>query len=400
MRLVLTGAEQRGLVAATAALLDTGSPDHAGAPDPWPRAVAYSVRALFGADFTIQCEASCDGAEHFSPELPSEAVDAHRRLAVADADRIRCSDPDVDPLYAARARFVWSSDLLDAWCGGRLRHTAVYDALWTPTRTSGVVGVVDSGAGVSHQLCVAYQGRSARRVDRALALLALLTPAHHAAVMARRRARYVRGGPDTATLAWTDALADGVLVVATSGRELHRNAALGALLAAEPERDALGAALSRMARAACAARDAAERRPGAGAPRGPDAFSRVTAAPATQHLRTATAVYAATASLLPGGTAVVAVRRVAGGAPPAADPRALGALAARAGLTAREAEVAGLLARGADNAAVAAALGVSPHTARHHTEHALRKLGVRSRRAVAARLDAARLDAAARDAAW
>jgi DNA-binding CsgD family transcriptional regulator len=55
-------------------------------------------------------------------------------------------------------------------------------------------------------------------------------------------------------------------------------------------------------------------------------------------------------------------------------------------LTAREAEVARLLALGRSNGAIAAALGISAHTARHHTESVMAKLGVRSRAAVAARL--------------
>jgi DNA-binding CsgD family transcriptional regulator len=52
-------------------------------------------------------------------------------------------------------------------------------------------------------------------------------------------------------------------------------------------------------------------------------------------------------------------------------------------LTARERQVAALLARRATNAEIAAALGVSPHTARHHTEHVLQKLGLNSRRMLA-----------------
>jgi DNA-binding CsgD family transcriptional regulator len=49
------------------------------------------------------------------------------------------------------------------------------------------------------------------------------------------------------------------------------------------------------------------------------------------------------------------------------------------GLTRREAEVALLLAAGRGNAAIASSLGISPHTARHHTQHVLNKLGVHSR---------------------
>jgi DNA-binding CsgD family transcriptional regulator len=51
-------------------------------------------------------------------------------------------------------------------------------------------------------------------------------------------------------------------------------------------------------------------------------------------------------------------------------------------LTPREREVAALLAARRTNGEIAAALGVSPHTARHHTERVLRKYGVSSRRRV------------------
>lgn len=52
-------------------------------------------------------------------------------------------------------------------------------------------------------------------------------------------------------------------------------------------------------------------------------------------------------------------------------------------MTAREAEVALRLARGARNAAIASELHISPHTARHHTENVLAKLGVHARGEVA-----------------
>jgi DNA-binding NarL/FixJ family response regulator len=53
-------------------------------------------------------------------------------------------------------------------------------------------------------------------------------------------------------------------------------------------------------------------------------------------------------------------------------------------LTVREQEVAMLLSEGLSNAQVAQALGVSTHTARHHTESVLLKLGVHSRAAAGA----------------
>jgi DNA-binding NarL/FixJ family response regulator len=56
------------------------------------------------------------------------------------------------------------------------------------------------------------------------------------------------------------------------------------------------------------------------------------------------------------------------------------------GLTEREIEVARLLAEGRRNTAIAGALGISPHTARHHTQRVLAKLGVHSRAEAGARL--------------
>jgi DNA-binding CsgD family transcriptional regulator len=56
------------------------------------------------------------------------------------------------------------------------------------------------------------------------------------------------------------------------------------------------------------------------------------------------------------------------------------------GLTPRQWDVARLLARGISNADIAATLGISPHTARRHTERVLRKLEVNSRAQVAAKV--------------
>jgi DNA-binding CsgD family transcriptional regulator len=53
------------------------------------------------------------------------------------------------------------------------------------------------------------------------------------------------------------------------------------------------------------------------------------------------------------------------------------------GLTVRERQVMSLIAIGLGSKQIAARLGISPHTARHHTERVFEKLGVRSRAAVA-----------------
>jgi DNA-binding NarL/FixJ family response regulator len=56
------------------------------------------------------------------------------------------------------------------------------------------------------------------------------------------------------------------------------------------------------------------------------------------------------------------------------------------GMTPREIEVAMLLTEGCSNRTIAHRLGISPHTARHHTQRVLAKLGVHSRAEAGARL--------------
>ncbi|HUR95823.1 MAG TPA: LuxR C-terminal-related transcriptional regulator [Gemmatimonadales bacterium] len=74
------------------------------------------------------------------------------------------------------------------------------------------------------------------------------------------------------------------------------------------------------------------------------------------------------------------------GAPASGRPPAHAHLQVEYGMTPREIEVALLLAEGCSNSKVAARLGISPHTARHHTQRVLGKLGVRSRSEAGARL--------------
>lgn len=64
------------------------------------------------------------------------------------------------------------------------------------------------------------------------------------------------------------------------------------------------------------------------------------------------------------------------------------ALHGRFGLTRKEARVAVLLATHMSNTEIAAELCISPHTARHHTQSVLAKLGLTSRREVGAALAA------------
>lgn len=76
-----------------------------------------------------------------------------------------------------------------------------------------------------------------------------------------------------------------------------------------------------------------------------------------------------------GGSVLVSLR------PHAAAPDEL--LRSRFGLTPQEVRVARLLGQGWSNSRISRELEISPHTARHHTEKVLTKLGVSSRSQVA-----------------
>lgn len=74
-----------------------------------------------------------------------------------------------------------------------------------------------------------------------------------------------------------------------------------------------------------------------------------------------------------GGALLIALERL----PP--EPLSDEALEARFCLSKKESRIAGLLVEGRSNDAIAHRLFISPHTARHHTESILCKLGAHSR---------------------
>jgi ATP/maltotriose-dependent transcriptional regulator MalT len=76
--------------------------------------------------------------------------------------------------------------------------------------------------------------------------------------------------------------------------------------------------------------------------------------------------------------------RLAGPLAPAAAPRSHGRVRRPDGLTAREAEVLGLLAAGNSNDEIAAELVISVHTVVRHLQNAYRKIRVRNRAQAAA----------------
>jgi DNA-binding CsgD family transcriptional regulator len=71
---------------------------------------------------------------------------------------------------------------------------------------------------------------------------------------------------------------------------------------------------------------------------------------------------------------------------PAPAPLSDDVLKERFGLSKQESRIARFLVEGCSNQEIADTLSISPHTARHHTEHVLRKLGARSRAAAVSKI--------------
>ncbi|PAP75478.1 helix-turn-helix transcriptional regulator [Rubrivirga marina] len=198
--------------------------------------------------------------------------------------------------------------------------------------------------------------------DREVALLRVLRPAFMAGIRS--------------TVAWTrhrkslldafDRLGQAAAVADMDGRLLHVTPALEQMLDDDPDPVPLRAALRDLLGGAVRA----ERGDGAGA-----AFER--------SVRTRSAAYALRGCLYGGhvGTPLAIVNVERAHAAPSVD-----ALVARFGLTERQAEVALLLGARKSNREIAEALFISPHTARNHTEAVLRKLHLRDRRDVQAKL--------------
>jgi DNA-binding CsgD family transcriptional regulator/PAS domain-containing protein len=223
----------------------------------------------------------------------------------------------------------------------------------------------ERGPGV--RMLLSYFGRQLEEpeMERNAALVRALVPGFRAAVESFR----LWAGDAERLGSVLDGLPGALALCAEDGAVAHRNAALAQLLAADPES-------GRVMREVSAAALAVARRPR-------DPAAALAAPPGEREVRTATGRYTLRATraeegvLGPRPLVVVAVSTSA--PRPLSDP----GLRERFGLTEREVEVARCLAQGLTNAALARRLVVSAHTARHHTEAVLRKLGVSSRAQVA-----------------
>jgi DNA-binding CsgD family transcriptional regulator len=263
------------------------------------------------------------------------------------------------------------------WCR-RAGHGAIYDVVVDGARYEavGMTAALDL-PGVNASVACHYHGpRSAAETRGHLETLRLVMPAF----VAGARERVFVAPSRRALTRLFDALSAGTVLYSRDGSVIYENPALSRLLAADPERTRIRAELWRVAMA-FRVREAA-------APtNAQDCPAATTARDVVAHpieLRTDSGRYRVRCCEVapdgPGAAAAVAVSlerlsraEVELGAAPAQTLRR------NYGLTEREVDVTRLLLHGKSNADIAHELGLSPHTARHHTQKVLDKLGASSR---------------------
>ena len=206
--------------------------------------------------------------------------------------------------------------------------------------------------------------------ERGVAILPFLLPAFKAEVSTWMRLELQRY-----SLAKTvDALTQPIALLDQSGRLVHRNAPLNAMLSLDPQSDRIETTVRTMARSVvrtmCASHHSSD-----------DLGARL---PERLDIATAVHRYAVQATCIgmPIEQATVMVLIERRSPTPLSDEE----LTIRYGLTSRERQVARLLAAGRTDTALATELGISWHTGRRHVERVLLKLGVHARTGVAEKL--------------
>jgi DNA-binding CsgD family transcriptional regulator len=259
---------------------------------------------------------------------------------------------------------VWSRCAL--WGAAELRHSEYYNDFARPNRLLDAMGISARARAervrVSFISTRAVRGRTAGA--RRLGLLELLLPAFRTGV-----ALSMSTGECRNWIADVIDCTDHPLAVCDeAGHDVHHNGALDRAAAVLGGEQLVGA-IAHVTRAVAVARKTS---PSGGV--------------VSMNLATPSGEWRVRGSTLPwevdtpSPTILVSVARIA--------PTSASAVALRSryGLTAREAQVMELLCRRRSNAEIARALCISAHTARHHTESVLLKLGLQSRTQVEERL--------------
>ena len=363
MSITLSSAELQKLAHAIHLLVSPLNHDNV---DAWRSAVNRHVGELLGADSSGFLLPVVDGLAMYSDEHDPQA------LAVF---------PELQPPLLPDGRTVWEEGVRAGVTTVRRAYGAAYGlfsgsayyneyaAVNGAHDTIGATILLPAAGAQAVASLHFWHGRPTGRSfgDRELAMLRLLFPAFQAGVEAQ-----VRWGRHRADLAGSlDTLGQAAEMFDRHGRSLHRTPALASMLSRDPEGPRIATELRAVMYAVLAAA------------RGASSADTPAFACACD-VRTAAARYALRGCVYGGpprgcGTCVlVSLERLS----PARRPDS--ELRATFGLTRSEVRVAALLGEGKSNLEIATELGVSPHTARRHTERVMQKMGIHSRAQVAA----------------
>lgn len=344
--------------------------DHADA-DAWRRVVNRELKALMEADTATFILPVRTGHVLFSEEItPVQPISMAAYLEL-----VRPLNAHVPLWKRVAEQGVHDSASLFAPCRQAYLRSAYYNELKRPLRLFHTTGMSmlwgeEPREDRLAQLTVHRDRPEAPSFGRrGITIMRLLYPAFQAGVamwlrFQRHRATFLRTLDVTGQMLQLGDLA---------GRVRHRTPALAEALAQEPQRARLEAEMARIAR--CLVDLGHGRRRDEVIPR-----------PAGAEVQTARAHYRIRGSYVDGphlesdSLVLITLER---GLPALPSPQTL---RERFDLTRRQAQVALLVAQGKQNTEIAEVLGISPNTARRHTEKVREKLAVHSRAEVAYRI--------------
>jgi DNA-binding CsgD family transcriptional regulator len=334
-----------------------------GEPEVWRQDVTHTLRCYMEADRALMMLWEDGAPRVYSDGLPNEVIREYLdHFAPLDYGMARRDELQLT---------VWSRSLL--WDRRALLRSAYFHEFALRHDLQDAVGLSVDMPGIPAHLRVAFlYGGAPLREDALQVMLRRLS-----FIVPVLRTSF---GIHLRNLSWLgsmhsmlDRVGQRLILFSLDGRELHRNVTMRRMLEQEPEQRSLLQAAQAVAQAVVAAGHRVD----------PESNRFATPADSRRDVETRLARYRLRGcrlgpdSATPEAGVLVSVDRMDNSDAPSAE-----GLRRRYGLTAREAQVASHLAQRLTNDEIASALGISSHTARHHTESVLLKLGVTSRRAL------------------
>lgn len=328
----------------------------------WRQSVLRSLRALTGSDRAFLVVRTANGPSAYGDEVSQDLLAYYvKRFAELELSRAD-----------ARGHAPEAWRLTQLWPAGELERSRYYLDFAQPNRLHDTVGITLHFASPRAEVSLAFHRNRpgpTESIERRRELLRLLLEPIHAGF-----------GVDLGTTdqiphlsSLIEVAGQALVLFGMDGRELRQNPVMRRILAQDQERAVLLEHIRAVARSvlACVSDGRAARGP---THRQYDGTRREVATSHAAYRLRGNPV--GSNAMGDSTTILVSVDRVAFQVP------APDSLRARYGLTVRELQVASLLMHRLSNAEIARMLSISPHTARHHTESVLAKLGVRSRGAL------------------